>query len=339
VVRLRNLSLALRARANLSTPLGFPAAARRLIDEHQVEVVHSHEVRTVENLLLAKVLRGRVTPLLVSPHGTLPYDTGRGSMKRIWDRLFGRRVLRRVDHVLALTAREAQQAHALWASLRVPLARDQVGIVPNGVDAAVFERLPDAASYRARWRLGPGPVVLFLGRLSARKGVALLLDAFADAAPAVPGARLLVAGPDEGQLAALRARARAYGLDDRVVFTGLLEGDDRLGALAVADVFALPATGEGFSVAALEAMACARPVVLSPECHFPELAARGAGLEVALTRRDWAAALVALLTDPDRRASMGGHARRLVDDRYAWRVIAARVERVYDAAIRRAGVP
>jgi glycosyltransferase involved in cell wall biosynthesis len=86
-------------------------------------------------------------------------------------------------------------------------------------------------------------------------------------------------------------------------------------------------------------MACARPVVLSPECHFPELAARGAGLEVALTRRDWAAALVALLTDPDRRASMGGHARRLVDDRYAWRVIAARVERVYDAAIRRAGVP
>ena len=93
VYRARNRSNTLRGKLNLSTPVGFEATARDLIQQYAIQVVHAHEVRTVENWRLAPLINRLSLPLLVSPHGTLPYDTGRGSVKRLWDRLFARRLL------------------------------------------------------------------------------------------------------------------------------------------------------------------------------------------------------------------------------------------------------
>ncbi len=119
--------------------------------------------------------------------------------------------------------------------------------------------------------------------------------------------------------------------DDRMVLTGYLAGADRLAALAAADVFALPATGEGLSMAALEAMAAGVPVILSPGCNLPEAADSGAGLIVAPEVEPLAAALRALLTDADRRAAMASAARGLVRQRFTWTQVAAQLEQVYTA--------
>ena len=73
VVRVRNRSNWLRGRLNLSTPLGIAATAARLIRERDIDVVHAHELRTVENLRVAPVANRLGVPLLVSPHGTLPH--------------------------------------------------------------------------------------------------------------------------------------------------------------------------------------------------------------------------------------------------------------------------
>jgi len=86
--------------------------------------------------------------------------------------------------------------------------------------------------------------VLFPGRLHERKGLQFLIPAFADAAQSAPGARLLIVGPDEGKRAALDAQIEQLDLSGRVIFTGLLTGEDKLAALAVADLFTLPAIGE-----------------------------------------------------------------------------------------------
>ncbi|MEW6578859.1 MAG: glycosyltransferase, partial [Chloroflexota bacterium] len=270
------------------------------------------------------------------------------------------------------TRDEAADARALWAKRGLDIP---IHIVPNGVHLDEFAALPARDVARARWGLGEGPVVLFLGRLHERKGVQLLLPAFAGALEHAPDARLLVAGPDEGMLAALTAQACALGLtggDDtgsnrdkdapvgagletrpystpakrppvreaarsgaRVLFTGLLTGLDRLAALAAADLFALPAVGEGFSMAALEALACGLPVLLTPGCHFPEAAEAGAGVIVPRKVEPLREALVALLSDADRRAAMGQRARALVEARYTWPQIVAQMETAYAAVIAR----
>lgn len=337
VIRMRNRSMIARARLNLSTPAGFRSIVRHALTTHAVSLVHCHELRTVENLQLAALAGGTFPPLVLSPHGTLPHSTGRGHAKRLWDRLVGGRVLPRFDRVVALTEAEATDVCALWAAHGVPIARDRVDVVPNGVDADLSTHLPSRASARVRWGLGDGPVVVFLGRLAARKGIPLLVSAFAGLAHERPAARLLIAGPDEGARAGVIAEVRRHGLAGQVVLTGLLDGDERLSALAAADVFALPAVGEGFSLAVLEAMACGLPVVLNYESSFPEAAMAGACLPVERTVSAWTTALRDLVVDPARRAAMGQRARDLVRTQYSWPRIAAQMDEVYERVLARHG--
>jgi glycosyltransferase involved in cell wall biosynthesis len=113
----------------------------------------------------------------------------------------------------------------------------------------------------------------------------------------------------------------------------MLTGNDRLGALAAADVFAMPAVGEGFSMAVLEAMACGLPVLLTPGCNFPEVVDAGAGIVTAREVPALSEALRMLLTDADRRASMGRLAREMVLARYTWDKVATLMEQVYQAVV------
>ncbi len=333
VVRVRNLSLAARARLNLSTPVGFASALTSLLETYAPDVVHCHELRTIETLQAVRTVRRRQTAVVLSPHGTLPHATGRSRAKQLWDLVFTARMLPVFDGVVALTSAERADVEALWRSHGAPLEPARIPVVPNGVDPDAFAGRPPREEARARWGLGRGPVVLFMGRLTPRKNLPLLVGAFADAATSLPEARLLVAGPDEGDDVAARAAAARPGAAGRVVFAGAVDGADRLAAFAAADLFALPAVGEGFPVAALEALACGIPVVLSPECHFPEAAAAGAGLIVEPARERLAAVLSELLPDRPRLSAMGVRARDLARRQYAWTRVAADIEAGYRAAI------
>ena len=237
--------------------------------------------------------------------------------------------------MIALTNTEAAEARAHWQTVGVPLAEHAIYTAPNGVHAEDFAALPAGEPFRTRWKLGDGPVVIFLGRLHARKGLHLLIPAFAEAVRQTPDARLLIAGPDEGMLARLQSLVSDHDLTGRVIFTGMISGQDKLAALAAADVFALPAVGEGFSMAVLEAMACALPVLLTPGCNFPEAAGEGAGLVVQREIAPLAKGLRHLLTDDERRASMGRRARELVHERYTWPQVVVQLEAIYQDAVRR----
>ena len=107
--------------------------------------------------------------------------------------------------------------------------------------------LPHRGELRTRLGLADErPIVLFLGRLHHKKGLDLLVPAFATGAP--PEAVLVVAGPNEGGAReGLTAAAEALGIADRLVFTGMLDRRDRLLALVDADLFVLPSiTGSAF---------------------------------------------------------------------------------------------
>jgi glycosyltransferase involved in cell wall biosynthesis len=338
VIRVPNLAMVLRRTLNLSSPAGYGRALAHLQATCESSIVHCHELRTVETLEAARIGAARPAPLVLSPHGTLPLSTGRRWAKRLWDGLSARSVLPRFAEVIALTEGERAEALALWARHGVPLAADRISVVPNGIDPALFTEVPPRAEARRRLTAGQGPVVLFLGRLSPRKGLSLLLAAFAAVVPRMPTARLIVAGPDEGAGDALAAEVRRLALGAHVLTTGMLSDEDRLAALGAADLFALPAVGEGFSMAALEALACGVPVLLSPECGFPRAEEAGAGLTVVRTVEAWAPALESLLMDEGRRRDMGARGRALVQEEYTWTRIAPQVQLAYDraeAAVRR----
>lgn len=317
VLRARNRSLWLRGHANLSTPQGFASLAERALE--QAEIVHVHELRTVEALAVIPRAAARRLPVLLSPHGTLTRTTGRGLLKAGWDALFGRRLARGVNTVVALNAAEAEDAAALWAQFGLPAP--DTALVPNGIDPAELV-MEGGSAFRALYGLGEDVVCLFLGRLHPRKGVLALAQAFAHAN--VPGTRLVFAGADDGALSALRPL-----LGERIIYAGFLQGAQRLAALDAADVFALPATGEGQSIAALEAMAVGLPLLLSPGCHLPEAQDAGAALIVPPQPEALAHALTRLLTDSALRRQMSRAAAALALERFTWERAAAQMEAVY----------
>jgi glycosyltransferase involved in cell wall biosynthesis len=339
ITRVTNASNALRGRFNLSTPIGLGAAARRLFHEEAIDLVHCHELRTVETVWVSFLARRLGVPVVLSPHGTLPYATGRRLAKRLWDRLVGPRLLSRIDQVVALTDAEAADVRALWARIGARLDPSQVAIAPNGVDLEELAGLPPRDVARSRWSLGAEPVALFLGRLTARKGVSLLLEAFAHVTRRVPDARLLLAGPEDGTGRQVAAKIRELNLARHVLAAGLVSGRDRLAALAAADLFVLPAIGEGLPIAALEAMAASLPVVLTPGCHLPEAERGGAGVVVPAAVAPLADAMADLLTDPERRATMGRRARELVHDRYTWSHVVTQLDAIYASVISRRKTP
>ena len=317
VLRAPNAIYPLR-RVNLSTPRGLARLAADVLAA--ADVLHVHEFRTTENLIVLPQAVRQGVPIVLSPHGTLATATGRGALKRAWDRLLSPRMMRQIAAAVGVHAEGAAGADARW-----PAAGPSPRTAPNahGIDPAPYAAL-DGAAFRARWGLGDAVVCLFLGRLHARKGVEALARAFQQVAG--PHVRLVIAGPDEGMLPTLHSLAAA---DPRIVLTGFLDGDARLGALAAADLFALPATGEGLSMAMLEAMAAGLPLLIAPGCHFPQAQSAGAGVIVPPEVEPLAAALRDLLADPARRQAMGAAARRLAVEHYAWDSIAAQWESVY----------
>jgi glycosyltransferase involved in cell wall biosynthesis len=110
---------------------------------------------------------------------------------------------------------------------------------------------------------------------------------------------------------------------------GPVFGQEKLAALRDAVCFCLPSRHEGFSLAVLEALACGTPVVISPECHFPQVAVSGAGLIPSLEPAAIADALCRMLEDREFRDRAAVAAKDLVNTHYTWTQIARQVVDAY----------
>jgi glycosyltransferase involved in cell wall biosynthesis len=179
---------------------------------------------------------------------------------------------------------------------------------------------------------GP-PFILFLGRVSWKKG----LDRLVAALPHAPGAVLAVAGNDEeGYRPALERLAAAHGVADRVAFLGPVQGNAKQRLLAAARTLVLPSYSENFGNAVLEAMAAGCPVVVTPEVGLAEtVQTTGCGLVVDGSPETLGGALRRLLDDREAAEAMGRRGAEAAATQFAWPVVAREMERVYRGALER----
>lgn len=166
--------------------------------------------------------------------------------------------------------------------------------------AAFHEKFPGLAGKR---------LLLFLGRITEKKGCDLLLRAFAHCHD---GMHLVMAGPAEGPYADwLKRIATELGLAHRITWTGMIQGDLKWGAFRAAEAFVLPSHQENFGISVVEALACGCPVLISDKVNiWREITFDGAGLAEDDTQpgTDRLLARWLALTDTER-AAMPDHAR------------------------------
>lgn len=316
--------------------LGRSSGLRRFVDSQlpRIDLMHIHCVWEFELAASSASARKHGVPYVLSPHGMLDrWQLEKSRFKKMIARhLFGtENLLRKTDAILYGTVEEANEARPL----RLP---GRVVIMPNGVDAlmidrsdAVRERLYAQFPALRSWTR----TVLFFSRLHPKKGLDLLVEAFARVQSDFPTAGLFaVAIPQvESYEAMLRARIAELQPVNIVLTTDLVGPEAQL-TFALADIFSLPSHQEGFSIAIVEAAGAGLPELITDKCHMAEIAEVGAGIVVPDTVDGLELGLrQSLKLDPDALAEMGQRGAQLVAERYTWGRLASSLIDTYSEII------
>jgi glycosyltransferase involved in cell wall biosynthesis len=188
-----------------------------------------------------------------------------------------------------------------------------VTLIPNGVDAACFAPSPRDDALAQSIGLDERPVVGFVGEARAKKGLPLLLLAFAEVAARTPAQLLLVGGVRADSKDTLKVfRKQHPHLSIHVA--PYEQPKDMPAWYNLLDVLALPSLRDGLPNALLEGMACARAIVATPAGGIPDALRDGEnGRLVPIGDAPaLAVAILALLADPAERARLGAAARETV---------------------------
>lgn len=257
-------------------------------------------------------------PLMIAPHGMLDAWAlkNSGFKKKIAGWAFQDAQLRKANCLRALCESEAQ-------SIRDYGLKNPICVIPNGID------LPELADDISPVSRGRKKVLLYLGRLHPKKGLANLVAAWSKVAN--PDWVLAIAGWDQGgHQAELKKQAKDLGIASSIVFLGPQFGDDKETCYRTCDAFILPSFSEGLPMVVLEAWAWAKPVLMTPACNLPEGFDAKAALRIEPTAESIGEGLRQLFSMPeeDLRA-IGRKGRSLAETRFAWRRLAADMTEVY----------
>lgn len=238
-----------------------------------------------------------------------------------------------------VTATEHEKAFVESRLAAIPArSRPTVHVIALGVNPADFTR-PDGAAVRGRLGLGSNPVVGYVGRLEAGKGIVSLLAAMeivwrtrADTRLLLAGRRFSPGSPRDEEIQAALERVPA-AVRERVVHLDGFRDEEKASIFAAMDVFAMPSSAESFGLVYLEAWMCARPVIGANVGATPSVVRDGED-GILVDPHDPAAiarAILDLLADPARRERMGqaGRARTLAT--LTWEQTVERTEAIYGA--------
>jgi phosphatidylinositol alpha-mannosyltransferase len=290
------------------------ARVRRWVKEYDFDVLHVHEPTAPSlSMLACWVASG---PIVATVHTAMPRS----------------RVLHASIPILRSALEKINGRIAVSEAARTMLVEHLGGdavLIPNGV---ATHRYAGPAEPLPGWP-GDGGAIGFLGRMDEpRKGLPVLLEAFAVLGAEREGLRLLVAGPGDEQEVLDRVPP---ALRDRVFLLGQISDEDKVRMLHSVDVFCAPNTGgESFGIVLAEAMAAGAPIVASDLESFRRVLRGGRAGELFSNGdpADLARAARLLLDDPARRAVLSEAAAAAVSG-YDWSVVAKDVVNVYETVV------
>lgn len=282
------------------------------------DVVHSHHAFTPLSLKAVKAARTLDKATFMTTHSiSFSHES------RLWSAL---------GLTIPLFSHYLSYPHKILAVSRASEAfvshftNTPVDIVPNGVDDRRFR--PGQGGEELKEELGiEGNVVLYVSRMSYRKGPHVLLNAFAG----IEDATLVMAGSGE-MLPFLKAQARFLGVEDRVHFLGYVPDETLPKLYDMADIFVLPSTtAEAFGIVVLEAMASGVPVIATDVGGIPEIVRSSeSGLLVPPGNEfELREAIERLLQNEELREFYGKNGRRAVEEHYSWDVVGRQVVEKY----------
>lgn len=230
----------------------------------EFDIIHVHGIWHFGSL--APFLISKRPPIVITIHGLLDkWAIGHHQWKKdLVTLLYQKRLLKKVDLIHINNSDEEEDVTRYLGFKPKNLA-----IIPNGMRLEEFADIPHRNMFREPFGIpSDKKMLLFMGRLNIKKGLDLLLPAFADYLNQTDDTILVLAGPDDGYQAQIEEFIKENSLENHIKLVGMLTNEVKKAALSDADMFVLPSYSEGFSIAVLEAMASGIPALVSDRVGF-----------------------------------------------------------------------
>lgn len=291
------------------------------------DAVHIHALFSFATLPASYYAAKQGIPYVIRPLGTLNewgMTNRRPWLKKLSFQLIESRILRHAAAVHFTSDQERIEAEKLQVVRNAKVIPNALTDIPAAADPGLFRsKYPQLEGRR---------VLMFLSRLDRKKGLDLLLNAFAILKKEIPDLALVIAGNGESEYRSeLQRQAKELGIQESIVWPGFLSGDLKWSAFAGAELFVLPSYSENFGNAVVEAMAAGLAVVVSDQVAIhPEIAKSAAGDVVPCDPHRVAASILRLLRDPASRQVMATNGRQLVAREYSQAAVIQKIIAMYN---------
>ncbi|HEY2493122.1 MAG TPA: glycosyltransferase [Paenibacillus sp.] len=300
----------------IGTSIPMARTLKRELKSNKYDIVHIHSLYLFHGAVVAHYCRKYGIPYVVSPHGSLdPFIYHRHRKRKAFmELLFENKNLNHASALHYTTEEEKVLASPF-------INHNRSFVVPNGLYMEEYQSQISEGSFREKYpETKNKTIILFFSRLNFKKGLDLLVDAFAKVVAVKDDIHLVITGPDnEGYGQIVKGWIQDKGLQNHVTFTGMLTGQDKLAVLRESDMFVLPSYSENFGIAVIEAMICGLPVIISNKvniCH--DLIDHQAGEVVNCDSSELAACMLKLLDNPELSSRLIENGMRLVESQFQW---------------------
>ena len=321
----KNISNSLKNRITIDTPITLPNYLRKTIDKF--DIIHIHEHRHSLAIATHRYALKNNIPYVLQAHGSVLPFFQKEKLKEVFDKIWGFDILHDASKVFALTEVEKQQY------LKMGVDENSIEIVPLGINMEEFNAPITRGNFRKKYNIGNDEkILLFIGRIHEIKGLDLLIKSFNKLNE--DNVKLVIVGDDFGFKERLVELINKFNLNDKVIFTGVLTGNDKLEALNDCNIFIMPSRYESFTTSGLEAMACSKPLILTKNNHISNWVDGNVGLTCEFDEDSLSNSIKKLLHDEKKCIKYGKTAKHLINTKYNWDVVEKQIEMIYKNCVK-----
>ncbi|RJS76368.1 glycosyltransferase [Methanophagales archaeon] len=303
-------------------PYYLPFIARKEIKNF--DIVHIHGYRTILSVIVHHYAKKYGIPYVLQPHGSLPRIIEKQRLKKLYDWVWGNRILRDASKLIAVSKEEAEYARLMG------VGGEKISVIYNGMDIESFKNLPEYGRFKEKYGIG-GKMILYLGRIHKSKGIDIVINAYSQLIKEInEDIAFVIAGSDDGYKAELEKLIKKLNLRDKIKFTGFVDEGDKISAYVDADLFVHTVQYMGgVGLTPLEAILCGTPIIVTEECGEVVKEANCGYLVKYGDVHDLKEKMKLLLQRPELGQQMVERGKKYILKNLAWDKVLERVLEVY----------
>jgi len=287
------------------------------------DIIHMHTYRAYQNNIISRYARKYNIPYIIQAHGSLLTFFTKPKLKKLYDFVWGYKILKDASKVIALTDTEAEQYKKMGVD------ENKIEIVPNGINLDEYKKLPEKGIFRKKYSIRENEkLILYVGRIHKSKGIDILIESFANLLLNLPDSKLVLLGPDDGYMEEMKNIVNKLKIGKNVIFTGFVNSKIKMAAYTDADVFVTP-NFTGFPITFLEAMFFGPPIITTDKGDKLDWIHNKVGYVVEYGKEQLGNAIYTLLNDDKLRKRFGDEEKRMIREKFNWDKIVKRVENIY----------